>query len=327
MRLHEILTEAATAPLYHGTTFASALEIVRDGALRAYTSIPMDGKAYYGLSTSRSPRMSHIDHDPDQKASEKDTIEGFNVIFVLDQAKIRQHYKVIPFDFFKGNSPNKWFHKEVNKLRDARSESEEFIVIGKSSREKMPIAGYVTKIICFDGSFKNPDDSPDVDTFIMFRKFAMEQNIPVIFDRTLFGFSDNERPWNDSLRQSMITHADKNDIKVDPKDFLIKQLVQLLKKYDKIDGQNMNTEELSKAFSDGERFAIWNFWLQMNNRPPAIPRSVVSDKVMAIVFKAIKKGIASKDKIIYRKGPPLVFSNTPKTPEEKKAAGLAKSKK
>ena len=191
MRISEIINEAATAPLYHGTTFANALEIVRDGAFKAFTSIGMDRKPYYGISSTRSPRLSHLDHNPSEKAWQKDTIEGFNVIFVLDQNKIRQRYKIIPFDFFRGHKTISVFNPEVNKLRDARSESEEFIVMGNrnTGKNKMPIEGNVSKIIYFPNSFKNPEkDEPDTDTFLLFKKMALRHNIPVVLNNTLFGY-------------------------------------------------------------------------------------------------------------------------------------------
>ena len=155
MRISEIINEAATAPLYHGTTFANAMDILKDGAFMPYTSIGMGGKPYYGISSTRSPRLSHLDYNPSQKAWEKDTVEGFNVIFILDQNKIRQKYKVIPFDYFKGEKYG-GVYKDIGKLRDARSESEEFIVIGKGN--KLPINGNVSKIIYFPNSFKNPEE-------------------------------------------------------------------------------------------------------------------------------------------------------------------------
>lgn len=319
MRYLEIINEAATAPLYHGTTFSAAMEIVTDGAFRAYTSIGMNGKPYYGVSTTRSPRMSHIDHDPMQKAWEKDTIEGFNVLFVLDQNKVRQRYKIIPYDFFKGNKKMTGFYGEVNKLRDARSESEEFIVIGKDSRTKMPVTGIVTKIIYFANSFKNPEDQPETDVYFIFKKWALTHSIPVVINYTLFGYNDNDRPWNKDLRQSTITHADKNEVRLDPKDHEIETLRNLAQKYTQIDGPNLTTEQLDQAFDKGELFSIWNFWLRMNGRFPAHPVNPVSNKVIAYVFKMITN---AKTNTVYRKISP--FANKQLTPDEKKLAGMKK---
>lgn len=320
MRYQEIIIEAATAPLYHGTTFASAMDIIADKAFRPYTSIGMDRNVYYGISSTRSPRLSHIDHNPDEKPWEKDTIEGFNVIFVLDQNKIRQKYKLIPYDFFKGTKSGVSF-QDVNKLRDARSESEEFIVIGKDSKSRLPLAGNVSKIIYFANSFKNPDtDEPDVDTYLVFKKRALLLNIPVVLNRTLFGYSDNDRPWNVRLRQSMITHPTKNEVSADPKDFEVRSLLQLANKYDRLDGANLTTEQLNQVFSKGELFAIWNFWLHMNGRFPSQLTQPVSNKVMAVVFKALKTA-DPRTKTVYRKISPATL---PKTPEEKKQIGLRK---
>lgn len=325
MRYLEIINEAATAPLYHGTTFSNAVDILTDGAFRAFTTIGMDGKAYFGISTSRSPRMSHIDHDPAQKAWEKDTIEGFNVIFVIDQNKIRQKFKIIPFDFFKGSKTSSYFNKEVNKLRDARSESEEFIVIGKDSKAKLPLHGHVSKIVYFPNSFKNSDDDPDVDTYLKFKKLALLHSIPVILNYTLFGFEDNERPWDMSLRQSMVTHPDKNEVKIDPRDFEIKTIQKLEKKYEKFGSQSMTTDQLDKVFSKGDQVMIWNFWTRMNGRFPSVPGGPISDKVYRVVFNSLKKA-DPKTNTIYRKITPFVAANAPQTPEEKKAAGLKKVK-
>ena len=329
MRISELLTEAATAPLYHGTTFANALEIVKDGGFMALTSIGMDRKPYYGISTTRSPRLSHLDHDPSEKAWQKDTIEGFNVIFVLDQNKIRQLYKVIPFDFFRGNKNASWFNPEVNKLRDARSESEEFVVMGRSNsgkHKKLPINGNVTKIIYFPNSFKNPEeDEPDTDTFLMFKKLALRHNIPVVLNNSLFGYSDNERPWNKELRQSMITHPEKHEVSVDPKGWEAREILKLVKKYEAIGGDKMSTEQLADAFDKGEQATVWLFWLQMNARPPSIPTAPVSNKTFAAVFNAIKNADPMTNKI-YKKIFPFRLVGSPTTPEEKKSEAL-KSKK
>ena len=324
MRISEILNEAATAPLYHGTTFANALEIVRDGAFKGFTSIGMDRKPYYGISSTRSPRLSHLDHDPSEKAWQKDTIEGFNVIFVLDQNKIRQRYKLMPFDFFRGHRTISVFSPEVNKLRDARSESEEFIVIGKN--KKMPVKGNVSKIIYFPNSFKNPEENqPDTDTFLLFKKMALTHNIPVILNNTLFGYSDNERVWNKELRQSMVVHPEKHEVSIDPKGWEAREILKLVKKYESIGGEKMSTEQLADAFDKGEQATVWLFWLQMNARPPSIPTTPVSNKTFAAVFNAIKNADPTTNKI-YKKIFPFKAVGSPTTPEEKKAAAL-KSKK
>jgi hypothetical protein len=321
MKISDILYEAATAPLYHGTTFEAAMEIVRDGAFRSYTSIVIGRQPYFGISTSRSPRLSHIDHQPEEKPWEKDTIEGFHVIFVLDQNKVRQHYKIIPFDFFLGRSPGSFFHQEVNRLRNARSESEEFIAFGLDTRGKMPIQGIVSKIIYFNGSFKDPDNIPDTDAYLAFKKLALSRGIPVVgnYD-TLFGFNDNDRPWNNRLRQSMITHADKNEVKVGPEEWETEIMLKLMQKYEAANGPSLTTEQLAELFDAGEQCSIWNFWLRMHGRFPAQPTHPVSDKVMARVFKAIKKA-DPRTKTIYQKISPV---HKAKTPDEKKQAGLAR---
>lgn len=323
MRIFEIINEAATAPLYHGTTFATAMEIVEDGCFMPFTSIAKDKKLRYGISSTRSPRLSHIDHNPSQNAWEKDSIEGFNVIFVLDQLKIRERYKIIPFDYFKDNTTNSFFNQEVNKLRNIRSESEEFIEIGKGN--KLPLKGNVTKIIYFSNSFKNPNDEPDVDTFVAFKKMALRNNIPVVLNKTLFGYGDNDRPWNNELRQSMISNPDKNEIKIDPNNWEIKEILTLAKKYDHINGEKMSTEQLSTAFDKDEQFKIWNFWLRMNGRAPSVPSAPITNNTFRSVFNSIKNA-DPKTKTIYKKIFPFRTENSPKTPEDKKLAGL-KSKK
>lgn len=295
----EILDEAATAPLYHGTTFSNAMDIVKDGFFRAFSGFTIKGQLFYGVSTSRSPRFSHIDHDPNQKAWEKGTIEGFNVIFVLDQNKIRQRHKIVPYDYFKDSYKN-FMYRDVNKLRDQRSESEEFIVLGRDG--KLPLAGNVSKIIYFPKSFKNGDDEPDTDEFFTFKKWALTHSIPVVLNYTLFDFGENDRPWNRHMRQSMITHADKHEVQFDPKDHSDKKMLALAARYNQVDGKAMTTEQLADVFSKGEQFTIWNFWLRMNGRFPAQRDTPVPANVMKVVFNAIKNTKST----IYRKISPFV---------------------
>lgn len=322
MRIHEILSEAATAPLYHGTTFSNALEIVNDGYFLPVTSMGEGSKRYIGISTTRSPRLSHIDHDPFQNSWEKDTIEGFNVVFVLDQNKIRQRNKILPFDWFKdyGHSSMS-LYKNVGKLRTARSESEEFIVIGKGN--KLPISGNVSKIIYFPNSFRDPDNEPDVDAFLQFRKYALTHNIPVVINRALFGYSEHERPWSKELRNSMIVHPEKNEIVLDP--VWYKEILNLAKKYEKIGGSQMSTEQLASEFTKGEQARIWDFWLLLNARAPSLPNGPISNKIFKIVFNSIKN-VDPNTNTIYRKIAPFVTKNTPITPEEKRSAGLKNQK-
>lgn len=83
-----LLTEARTAPLYHGTELATGLMILQSGFIQAsqdydYPDDPV------GVSTSRSGRFALS-----WGGSREDT--GHGIVFALDQAKLATRYRIVP---------------------------------------------------------------------------------------------------------------------------------------------------------------------------------------------------------------------------------------
>lgn len=112
----EYLLEARMAPLYHGTSY-EGLEniIVRKQGIKAvtlqmpYKYTSKDNALYSGVSLSRDKNFSA-------------GFGGEGVTLELDQQKLNQNYKIIPFDYFA-------------KIRGTKNygipEHEEFVIAAK----------------------------------------------------------------------------------------------------------------------------------------------------------------------------------------------------
>lgn len=294
MFIHEILREQALAPLYHGTNWNSALEILSDGGFLPLTAQRFNGKTIKGLSASRSPRISHMDFNPGQHHDET-VINAFNVLFVLDQAKIAQHFRILPVDYFKGEKTLSIRDRDAAKLRDRRSEAEEFIAIPK----KLPLHGNVSKIIYFSGSYANPDDEPSVEEFNAFKAKALRYSITVVFNRTLYDYGSYARNWDQDNRASLITHADKNEFRLSQQEFA--QLSAMKQRYDAA-GQPKD-ETAWTMFNPGEQVSLLWFWQLLNARKPLQGQTLTGPTVRA-VFATLSK-VDPQKLIAYRKIAPF----------------------
>jgi hypothetical protein len=73
--------------LYHGTNFYAARDIIDQNVMSSMTEQRINGDFHLGVSLSRSSIVSM----------------GFGrALFQLDERKLRNTYKKIPFDYFKG---------------------------------------------------------------------------------------------------------------------------------------------------------------------------------------------------------------------------------
>lgn len=155
----QFLSEARTAPLYHGTDLRSAMQIFHEGAFTPSTAhnawklqpdkprpIRLDQKPddwsqeklldynrkfydwpsrVYGISTSRNSRYA--------KKWAKWRNPDEYVVFELDQQKITHRYKIIPVNFFQHTSG---MARNPGDISHDNNEFEEFIV----SDKKIPIS-------------------------------------------------------------------------------------------------------------------------------------------------------------------------------------------
>lgn len=131
MRSSEIIEEAIGPKwLYHGTSFDGALGILEGNEIGSYTEhmsqhlgdkSPERARTINGVSFTRDARFA--------------LIHGGDVVFCLDEQKLKARYKAVPLDWMH------FHHGEGNPYR--RRESEEF-VIAQFSIE--PLDRYLTEI-------------------------------------------------------------------------------------------------------------------------------------------------------------------------------------
>lgn len=108
----EYLTEARMAPLYHATSLSKAAMILDKRGFEGRTLQKInktDSNYQNGLSTTRDYKFA-IRWGLNQ-------YENF-VIFHLDRNKIRNNYKLLPYNY--------WWHVTRDKLNN---ESEEFVIL------------------------------------------------------------------------------------------------------------------------------------------------------------------------------------------------------
>lgn len=132
----QFLTEARMAPLYHGTLITNLGDIVRDG-IKPYTT----------------HNRNKIKIRPNQKETAINSLRGvsasrnFNfakgygqgVVLGLDQNRLAQRYRIVPFQFWQGKYKTRET-EDVGQL-DGHNEYEEFILTTKP----IPFS-YVNKI-------------------------------------------------------------------------------------------------------------------------------------------------------------------------------------
>ena len=95
---NQFLTEGRDAPLYHGTDVDSAIRILNANKLVGSYN---DHNAPT-ISLTRSIRYAQ--HFAKDKFS--DTVE--TIVFELDQRKLSQTYKIVPYNYFSDDVPNEY---------------------------------------------------------------------------------------------------------------------------------------------------------------------------------------------------------------------------
>lgn len=114
MRMFELL-EGRDSPLYHCTSIQNAVAILKNGAINStHPDADEDGfgpstgrgwhcngdKSYYGISTTRDPRLNFYGHPTEADVS-----------FVLNQGYIASRYKIEPTDAI-GDRGSEWHESE-----------------------------------------------------------------------------------------------------------------------------------------------------------------------------------------------------------------------
>jgi len=122
MRYFEIINEGRDAPLYHGTGFYNAIEMIKRDRIEARTShfAPQLGMLRQmqipGVSLSRSRTVA---------------FEFGPAVLVLDQRKLVQTHKLVPIEYWwhperSSDIPSK--RSKGNTIEDQGTEAEEFCI-------------------------------------------------------------------------------------------------------------------------------------------------------------------------------------------------------
>ena len=272
--LDRILVEAR-APLYHGTSLGNAVEIVRDGAFQALTAHIVNGRSIRGLSTTRDPRLLHI-NKAEHVNKQPGKIIRPNVVFVLDQERIRQRYKVVPVDFWSPYRHNHVFSDLRSRFEVPRHESEEFIVFDRDAR--LPVVGFVTKVILLDDSFG--DGEADYEDTKKVQAFCQKHGIPFVIDSyTKFDYDDKTAPWGERQFFSRVRHPDKNEVNLN-------SWTQKRTRYI-INNVKAAYEAGRRDFGPVVHTTLWQFWDRMNDRRPKRREEPVPDEIMRRIFQAV----------------------------------------
>lgn len=127
-QLDEALTDGPYAPLYHSTNFLSAIQIIKEDCIRA---------------NGWESRKSHNPRDYPGRHKFVSLTRSYqfatgqwrtkDVVFVLDQTRLRNDFRLMPFDYFD------YAEHETKHLR---SEAEEYL-----TRDIKPLSRYLTKIL------------------------------------------------------------------------------------------------------------------------------------------------------------------------------------
>lgn len=171
----QYLIEGRDAPLYHGTTYEIATEILHDNFFGDYTThfikdpvnpkkgqVKIDGvrKRIDGISLSRSFNFSKG--------------HGLEIVFELDQRKLSQRYKIIPVNYL--NNDDNIYDKYSRARLPERSKSKKYLaneyeefVVGKVK----PAENYITKIHAEEHVF--------YDSYLQSKKYAILLNHPKLF--------------------------------------------------------------------------------------------------------------------------------------------------
>jgi hypothetical protein len=121
------LVEARSAPLYHATSYESAIKILQTNQIKSKTMhlnhlhLYSTGKKIEQKGVSLTRDFNFAKNFPDK--------EGAKVIFVLDQQKLAQRYKIKPVDYFFDAEDD--FDQGVDAMRRdpnmGTAEAEEFL--------------------------------------------------------------------------------------------------------------------------------------------------------------------------------------------------------
>lgn len=139
------VNESRSAPLYHATSVFKAVSIVKENMIRANTSQYFNDKGFMGVSLTRDLRVARV----------FDNVANHSrIIFVLDQQKLAQKYKIKPVDFFTTH-PDVEMNVDMHGGRRSGyyAEAEEF-VFGPIAN----VSNYITKIIITKEAYNFNED-------------------------------------------------------------------------------------------------------------------------------------------------------------------------
>lgn len=148
MRYLDIINEGRDAPLYHGTGIGAAILILQSNKIIARTEQDSRFLAGYGLKSVKLPQG--FDDSPVQGVSlsrSKAFAETFGeIVFELDQRKLAQTNKIVPYDFWSAAAPkNDPSQRSQRGYGIRKYEYEEFCVGPIDPLSRYLIAIYMTQ--------------------------------------------------------------------------------------------------------------------------------------------------------------------------------------
>ena len=165
------LFEARTAYLYHGTNGMSAARILEDDKLGAHTSHLRGNLSLHATKYGREERIVGVSTTRSRAFASR----WGEVVFELDQVRLRQSYRLAPIDFYSDHP--------IKDPRYRREESEEFVISPVGIK---PLSRYLTAIYINQATFDElGNDKPVVSRFATTRQVPTRDHYSALLKHPL----------------------------------------------------------------------------------------------------------------------------------------------
>ena len=86
---HDLIEGKQVGIIYHFTSERALKNIKSENVLRGFTTLHVNGKEIYGISTTRNKNLNY------------DSASGKNIRITLDGNKLSYNYKIVPYDYWQ----------------------------------------------------------------------------------------------------------------------------------------------------------------------------------------------------------------------------------
>jgi len=132
----QFLAEGRDAPLYHGTSLPKAVGIISSNRLEARETPDYAGERNVVFNDVGHLRVVSVTRSYPFAAN---WTSGYGVVFELDQSKLTQNHKLVPYNFFSGTSRSQ---VTAGQKINWYAQSEEMVIGTISNLDK-----YLTRVI------------------------------------------------------------------------------------------------------------------------------------------------------------------------------------